>query len=135
MKTSKIIFWIIAIIVAGLVVYISIDSLSQPGIERFEGKYEELSSYRNENNTGPVIRVYAIKALDSSKEWMQEYGDAQPHTKYGRTVVFFFSSEIDQEISLSPTDPYIAIEMQSYVIATYLKSPMGDVNFTEGYPK
>lgn len=135
MKSSKIIFWIIAIFVAGLVVYISMDSLSQPGIERFEGKYEELSNYRNENNTGPVVRVYAIKALDSSTDWMREYGDAQPHTKYGRTVVFFFSNEMNQEITLSPTDPYFKEEMQRYVLATYQKSPMGEVSFTDGYPK
>ncbi|MEB2786328.1 hypothetical protein [Algoriphagus persicinus] len=135
MKSSKIIFWIISLIVAGLVVYIFMESLSQPGIERFEGKFKELSSYRNENNTGPVVRVYAIQALDSSKEWMHGYGDAMPHTKYGRTVVFFFSSDIDQQINLSPTDPYFTEDMQPYVIATYQKSPMGDVSFTDGYAK
>tara|TARA_R110002020_G_scaffold364290_3_gene576659 strand:+ start:1447 stop:1854 length:408 start_codon:yes stop_codon:yes gene_type:complete len=135
LKSSKIIFWIIALIVAGLVVYISMDSLSQPGIEQFEGKYKELSTYRNENNTGPVVRVYAVKALDKSKDWMREYGEAMPHTKYGRTVVFFFKDEIDQDIELSPTDPYFSIGMQPFVIATYQKSPMGDVSFTDGYPK
>ncbi|MFC5625129.1 hypothetical protein [Algoriphagus winogradskyi] len=135
MKSSKIIFWIIALTMAGLVVYISLDSLSQPGMERFDGKYKELSSFRNENNTGPVVRIYAIKALDSSKDWMREYGDAMPHTKYGRTVVFFFKDEIDQEIKLSPTEPYFMEAMQPYVIATYQKSPMGDVSFTNGYPK
>jgi len=135
LKSSKIIFWIIAIIVAGLVVYISLDSLSQPGIERFEGKYKELSSYRNENNTGPVVRVYAVSALDTSMDWMQEYGDAMPHTKYGRTVVFFFTKEVNQEISLSPTDPYFIQSLQTSVIATYQKSPMGDVSFTDGYAK
>lgn len=118
-----------------LVIWIAKDSLSQPGIERFEGKYEELSSYRNENNTGPVVRMYAVKALDSSKDWMRKYGDAQPHTKYGRTVVFFFSNEMDQEINLSPSDPYFAEGMRRYVIATYQKSPMGDVSFIDGYPK
>ncbi|WP_425635797.1 hypothetical protein ACPUEN_10265 [Algoriphagus yeomjeoni] len=135
MKSSKIIFWIITLIVIGLVVYISMASLSQPGMERFDGKYKELSTFRNENNTGPVVRIYAVKALDSSKEWMREYGDAMPHTKYGRTVVFFFNDGIDQEIKLSPTDPYFTQGMQPYVIATYQKSPMGDVSFTEGYPK
>ncbi|MEB2778222.1 hypothetical protein SYJ56_23125 [Algoriphagus sp. D3-2-R+10] len=135
MKSSKIIFWIIVLIVAGLVVYISMDSLSQPGMERFEGKYKELSSFRNENNTGPVVRVYAIRALDSSKEWMKDYGNAMPHTKYGRTIVFFFSDEIDQKINLSPTDPYFTQDMHPYVIATYQKSPMGDVSFTDGYSK
>lgn len=135
MKSSKIIFWIIALIVAALVVYISMDSLSQPGMERFEGKFQELCDYRNENNTGPVIRIYAVKALDNSKDWMRDYGDAMPHTKYGKTIVFYFSNEIDQKISLSPTEPYFDKVIQAHVIATYQKSPMGDVSFIEGYPK
>jgi hypothetical protein len=135
LKSSKIIFRILVVIVTALVAYFMMESFSQPGLERFDGKYKELSTYRNENNTGPVVRVYAIKALDSSTEWMREYGEAMPHTKYGRTVVFFFSDEIDQEIELSPTDPYFTIGLQPYVIATYQKSPMGDVSFTDGYPK
>lgn len=118
-----------------LVLMIVKESFFQPGIERFEGKYKELSSYRNENNTGPVVRVYAVKALDKNRDWMREYGDAMPHTKYGRTVVFYFSNEIDQEIILSPTDPYFKKGMQPYVLATYQKGPMGDVVFTDGYPK
>lgn len=123
------------VIVIALVAYFIMISFSQPGLERFDGKYRELSTFRNENNTGPVVRVYAVKALDNSTDWMREYGDAMPHSKYGRTVVFFFSDEIDQEIELAPTEPYFTIEMQPYVLATYQKSPMGDVSFMEGYPK
>lgn len=135
MKSSKIIFWIIAVFVIGLIVYISKESFSQPGLERFDNKFKELSSYRNENNTGPVVRIYAIKSLDKSKSLMREYGDAMPHTKYGRTVVFFFSNEIDQNIELSPTEPYFSNGMKSYVLATYQKSPMGEVSFIDGYPE
>lgn len=135
MKSSKFIFWIIAAFVLVLVIYIGRESLSQPGLERFQGKIEEFSSYRNENNTGPVVRVFAVKSLDPSKSLMREYGDAMPHNKYGRTVVFFFSDEIDQEIKLAPTDPYFSDELQPYVIATYQKSPMGEVSLIDGYPK
>ncbi|MCE7054357.1 hypothetical protein LZF95_06700 [Algoriphagus sp. AGSA1] len=135
MKSSKLIFYILAGVVIALVILIARESFFQPGMERFDGKFEELGHYRNENNTGPVVRVYAIKALDTSKEWMREYGDAMPHTKYGRTVLFFFNEEIGQEVKLSPTDPYFPEDMRPYVIATYQKSPMGDVSFTDGYPK
>ncbi len=120
---------------AGLVVYILVDSLSQPGMGRFEGKFQELADYRNENNTGPVVRIYAVKALDNTRDWMRDYGDAMPHTKYGKTIVFYFSDDMDQKISLSPTEPYFAKGIQPHVIATYQKSPMGDVSFIEGYPK
>ncbi|WP_236032723.1 hypothetical protein [Algoriphagus pacificus] len=135
MKSSKFIFYLLAGLVIFLVFWIGKESFTQPGLEQFEGKYEEIASYRNENNTGPVVRVLAVKALDSSKDWMKDFGDFQPHTKYGRTVVFFFSEGVDQKISLAPKDPYFSAGYQPYVIATYEKGPMGDVTFSEGYPK
>ena len=111
------------------------ESFFQPGMERFEGKYKELGNYRNENNTGPVVRIYAVKAIDQNKEWMKEYGDALPHTKYGKTIVFFFSAEIDQDIRLAPKEPYFTLGLKPYVIAKYEKSPMGQVSFIEELPK
>lgn len=124
-----------AILVVVLVFWIGKESFTQPGLEQFEGKYKLLSSFRNENNTGPVVRIITVKALDSNKDWMRSFGDLQPHTKYGRTMVFFFSDEIDQQISLSPTDPYFTSELKPYVIATYEKGPMGDVKLIDGYPE
>lgn len=118
-----------------LIFWIGKESLTQPGLQQFEGKYKPLSSFRNENNTGPVVRVITVQALDSNKEWMRSFGDLQPHTKYGRTLVFFFSDEIDQQISLSPTDPYFSSGLKPYVIATYEKGPMGDVKLIDGYPE
>lgn len=135
MKTSRIIFWIIGAIVLALVFYIGKESFTQPGMERFAGKYQELGKYRNENNTGPVVRIFAVKALDPSENWMKEYGEAQPHTKYGKTIVFFFSGDIDQEILLSPKEPYIHQNLEPYVLYTFEKTPMGEVRFTKGNSK
>lgn len=135
MKSSKLIFYLLAILVIALVFWIGKESFTQPGIDQFEGKYKLLSSFRNENNTGPVVRIITVKALDSNKEWMRSFGDFQPHTKYGRTLVFFFSDEIDQQISLSPTEPYFTSGLKPYVIATYEKGPMGDVKLIDGYPE
>lgn len=104
-------------------------------MERFEGKYEELGKYRNENNTGPVVRIFAVKALDPNESWMREYGDSQPHTKYGKTIIFFFSEDIDQKIELSPKEPYIDQKLESYVLYTYEKTPMGEVRFKQGNSK
>lgn len=104
-------------------------------MERFEGKYEELGKYRNENNTGPVVRIFAVKALDPSENWMRGYGDAQPHTKYGKTIVFFFSDDINQEIKLSPKEPYIDQNLESSVLYVYEKTPMGEVRITKGNTK
>ncbi len=135
MKSSRIIFWIIGAVVLALVFYIGKESFTQPGMERFEGKYEELGKYRNENNTGPVVRIFAVKALDPNENWMKEYGDAQPHTKYGKTIVFFFSEDINQKIELSPKEPYIDQSLESYVLYTYEKTPMGEVRFKQGNSK
>ncbi|WP_373397097.1 hypothetical protein V8V91_21290 [Algoriphagus halophilus] len=48
---------------------------------------------------------------------------------------FFFSEEVTQKISLSPTPPYFSSGYIPYLIATYEKGPMGDVKFIEGYPE
>ncbi len=135
MKSSKLIFYILATVVLVLVIVIARESFFQPGMARFEGKFEELGHYRNENNTGPVLRVYAVKVLDKNQDWMREYGDALPHTKYGKTLVFYFSDELDQKVQLGPKEPYFPQDMVPHVIATYQKSPMGEVSFTAGYQK
>jgi hypothetical protein len=135
LKSSKLIFYLLTILVIVLVFWIGKESFTQPGLQQFEGKYKLLSSFRNENNTGPVVRIITVQALDSNKDWMRSFGDLQPHTKYGRTMVFFFTDEIDQEISLSPTEPYFTSGLKPYVIATYEKGPMGDVKLIDGYPE
>lgn len=133
MKTQKLIFWIITTIVVALVFIISKESFTQPGLERFEGKLVELNSYRNENNTGPVLRVFAVKAIMNDESLMREYGNAMPHTKYGKTIVFFFSEDIDQDIIISPKEPFIPVGIQSFVLNTYVKMPMGEERLTQAY--
>ncbi len=130
MKSSKIIFWILASVVAVTVFFIGKESLSQPGMERFEGKYRELGNYRNENNTGPIVRIFAVQALDKDQEWMREFGDAQPHTKYGKTTVYYFSGLNQEHITLTALAPYFDPALKPYLIATYEKSPMGEASFT-----
>lgn len=98
-------------------------------MERFEGKYEELATYRNKNNTGPIVRLYAVRVLGSDNTWMEEYGNSLPHTKYGRTLVFFFDTALDQEISLSPKEPYFNPVLKPHLSASYEKTPMGEVRF------
>ena len=119
----------------GILIYqIVNESLSQPGLKAYEGKYEELAFLRNENNTGPVIRVYAIRALDEDRSWMKDFADALPHTKYGKTLVFFFTQELNQKIDLSPTEPYFPEEFKSLLLAQYEKTPMGESRFLPSIP-
>lgn len=104
-------------------------SFSGPGLERFEGKFEEVGFFRNENNTGPVVRVYAVKVNDADRETMRAFADAQPHTKYGRTLVFFFSDEIPGKVELAPVEPYFHQEYLPLLLAKFEKTPMGEGRF------
>ena len=117
-----------------LVYQIVSSSLSQPGLEQYEGKYEEVGFYRNENNTGPVVRIYAIRVLDTDDAWMRDFADAQPHTKYGRTLVFFFSPDLREKVSLSPQEPFFPEEFQPFLLAQFEKTPMGEGRFSTVKP-
>lgn len=118
-----------------LLVQIVRTSFSNPGMERFSGDFEELAFYRNENNTGPILRVYAIRIKnDVSSENMREFADAQPHTKYGRTLVYFFSSDLTEKLSLSSTEPYFPSEFEVFLLAKFEKTPMGEGRFTSLTP-
>jgi hypothetical protein len=134
LKRNKVIFYLIGFVVVILLIQIIRSSFSNPGVQAFDGKYEELGFYRNENNTGPVVRVYAIRVLDAEKDWMREFADAQPHTKYGRTLVFFFSPELKEKVELSPQEPFFPAELQPYLLARYEKTPMGEGRFSNVNP-
>ena len=101
-------------------------------MERFEGKFELHKQIRNENNKGPVIRVYAVKALDLDPTWMRGYADAQPHTKYGKTIVLFFEPETDfNSVQISLKSPYIDPKSSQRLLYKYEKLPMSDVKWSD----
>lgn len=130
MKRNKVILYALGLLV-GIVIYQIINaSLSQPGLEQWEGKYEEIGFYRNENNTGPVVRVFAIRALDENKAWMKDFADAQPHSKYGKTHVFFFSKDLADKLTLNPKEPFFDQKYRAFLLAEYEKTPMGESRFS-----
>lgn len=105
-------------------------SLSQPGVQDLKGDYRELARYRNENNTGPVIRVFAVATTGRRWEEMRAYGDFMPHTKYGTTRVFFFDRELEG-IHLYPEPPFFDAKWDRYCIASYEKTAMGQVKWQQ----
>ena len=109
-------------------------SISQPGLDQWNGKYEQIGYYRNENNTGPVVRVLAVKVLNREANWMKEFAEAQPHSKYGRTHVFFFSEEVTGQLELFPTSPFFSEEFRPFLLAEYEKTPMGESKFLDLNP-
>ncbi|PRY87535.1 hypothetical protein [Mongoliibacter ruber] len=128
---GKKLFYFIGGIVVVIVLWIMADTMMQPGVGDLKGDFQEVSFYRNENNTGPVIRVYAVYTSDSLWAEMRQYGDYMPHTKYGNTKVFFFRDKANVPQSLKGNEPYFNEALQNYCIAKYEKSAMGDVKFTK----
>ncbi|MHC2992027.1 hypothetical protein OB13_10670, partial [Pontibacter sp. HJ8] len=70
---------------AALVIWFIYDSFSLPSVDDLKGDFKEVAFYRNENNTGPIVRIYAVTVADTLWKEMQAYGDYMPHTKYGNT--------------------------------------------------
>lgn len=105
------------------------ESFSQSGMEQWEGKYEEIGYFRNENNTGPIIRILAVRVKDENPDWMEGFGDAQPHSKYGRTLVFYFKPIFSEKIKLNPKEPFFPEEYRPFLLAQYEKTPMAERRF------
>jgi hypothetical protein len=111
-----------------LAIFIVINSMSQPGVQDLEGNFEQVAMYRNENNTGPVIRLYAVTVNDTLWTEMEQYGNFMPHTKYGITKVYFFLEGSPTPANLQPGQP-LAPAYAPYCIATYEKDAMSGVAF------
>ncbi|MCH6198760.1 hypothetical protein MMU07_04145 [Aquiflexum sp. LQ15W] len=130
---SRKFFYGLIIVVGALVIWIVVDSLSQPGLGELKGEYTEVAFFRNENNTGPIIRIYAIHSPDSLWEEMEKYGNYMPHSKYGSTKVYFFSLREKTPKEVFPESPYFDPVYSEYCLAMYEKAAMGQVRFVK-YP-
>lgn len=117
---------ILAIIVLIIVAWILKDTFNQSGIEDLKGGFIEVAHYRNENNTGPVQRIYAVKIKDITGAQLLDYGNLMPHNKYGNTKVYFFLEGSDVPSSLSPGDENFDQKYNSSCFALYEKSAMGN---------
>jgi hypothetical protein len=109
------------------------DSLSQPGVGDLPGNFEEIATYRNENNTGPIVRVYAVTVADTLWHTMRQYGDFMPHTKYGNTKVYFFRQGQPVPKTVQPGGVNFDAEFNQYCLAKYEKEVLGNVTF-QRYP-
>ena len=130
MKNKSIIYGIVLVVMA-MVVWIGMDTFTQPGIGDLKGTYSEISTYRNENNTGPVLRIYAVYTADTLWEDMEAYGNFMPHTKYGNTKVFFFSDINHTPKEVVPDAPHFDAQYGRYCIGKYEKTAMGEVGLVK----
>ncbi|WP_224997212.1 hypothetical protein [Cesiribacter sp. SM1] len=125
--------FIFLLLIIGTVLFIMWSSLSQPGVKDLEGDFREEALYRNENNTGPIVRLYAVSLRDTLWQEMKQYGDFMPYTKYGTTKVYFFPNNSPVPNTIKPGAESIDDRYKPYCLAVYEKNNMGQVSFIR-YP-
>lgn len=130
MAGKKLKYILIAVFVL-LVGWFLKDALTQPGVRDLPGDFEEVAVYRNENNTGPIKRIYAVTVADTLWDQMQQYGDFMPHTKYGTTTVYFFLKGQPVPQQVVPGEQNFDARFQEDVLAVYEKDAMNQVSLVK----
>ena len=120
---------LLVLIAAALIIWFTWDAFTQPGVQDLEGGFKEVAVYRNENNTGPVIRIYAVTVADPQVAEMEQYGNYMPHTKYGNTKVYFFKKGDKVPAKVYPGEDNFPAEFKTKLLASYEKDAMGQVTF------
>lgn len=115
-------------------VTIIVNLMMTENINSIEGNFEELAFERNENNTGPIHRLYAFSVSDTLWENMQKHADLLPHTKYGTTEVFYFVNlDVTIPINLILKDSKASSFDKSSCVAYLKKDGMGSIKI-ERFP-
>lgn len=116
-----------------IIIAIIWNAITEPGIKDLKSDFKEVAFIRNEQNTGPVIRIYAVSL--NSEDWkeMEQYGNYMPHTKYGTTRIYFFlnNSEIPEELNFGELN--IPEKYKKNCIAIYEKDGMSQTSIRK-YP-
>lgn len=119
--------WVFWAVLAFLIVLMLLKAFDQPGVKDLSSGFEEVTVYRNENNTGPVIRWYVVTTNDpDNTEEMKTFGRLMPYTKFGETKVFFFDSQQPFPEAIQYDAPHFPKHLQPYCLAVYEKSFQGE---------
>lgn len=127
---GKRIKYAIGLVVLIFIGYLVLDALSIPGVNDLKGGFREVAVFRNENNTGPIVRIYAVTVKAPTESEMKTYGDLMPYTKYGTTRVYFFKEGSPSPTSISREEPNFSQDLDRYCIAKYDKNAMAQVTFS-----
>lgn len=115
-------------LIALIIVFLAIrNSLQQ---SNFKSKFVEIDLYRNENNTGPVERVYIITTSDSIWNEMQRYSGLMPYSKLGTTKVYFFHEDSPYPKQAQGGRINFDPEFEAYCLAKYQKNNFGATSFS-----
>jgi len=121
---KKYLFGIIAAFTAFLIWQLT----EEAGVHQMDG-FTQRAFVRNENNTGPVVRIYAVSVVDTAWDEMERYGNLLPHTKYGTTKAFFFPEGERYPESIGLAEPHVAPAFQDACLGVFIKNNMGRVRF------
>lgn len=122
--------YILFIIAGAALLWMLADAFFQPGIKDLKGNFKEIKFIRNEQNTGPVVRLYIVSVKDTLWDEMQTYGNYMPYNKYGTTKIYFF-----REGSMIPDTLFLETgnfpeKYKPYCIGVYQKDAMSQVSLT-----
>lgn len=130
MKNKKVYILIIAFIAVAAMFW---NVLTAPGIKELKGNFKEAAFTRNEQNSGPVIRIYAVTLSAAYWKEMEQYGNYMPHNKFGTTRVYFFLSNEPYPENLALGENNFDDRFKQYCLGIYEKDGMGQVTFIK-YP-
>lgn len=116
-----------------IIIAIIWNAITEPGIKDLRSDFKEIAFIRNEQNTGPVIRIYAVSLNSENWKEMEQYGNYMPHTKYGTTRIYFFLNNTDLPEELSFGEINIAERYRKNCIAIYEKDGMSQSSIRK-YP-
>lgn len=102
------------------------DTFTQRNVTDLNGSFTQKASYRNENNTGPIQRIYSVTVRDIANAEFETYGNLMPHSKYGNTKVYFFKEGEASPTKLYPGNLNFDPVFKKNCIAVYEKSAMGN---------
>lgn len=130
MKKNKLYILIISVVAIAAMFW---NAISEPGIKSLKGNLKETAFIRNEQNTGPVIRIYAVRIDQENWAEMELYGNYMPHNKYGTTRVYYFLSNKPYIGKLDIEGSNIEEEYKQDCIALYEKNGMSQSSIVK-YP-
>ncbi len=130
MKKNKIYLFIISAIIIVRIFWSVFNTL---GINDLDGNLKEIAFIRNEQNTGPIVRVYAVIIDEENWESMEQYGNYMPHNKYGTTRIYFFLSNNPYRGKLQIEGENIEKSYQKECIALFEKNGMSQTSLVK-YP-
>jgi hypothetical protein len=130
MKKYKVYILVASVLIVSAIVW---NTITEPGIKDLKSDFKEVAFIRNEQNTGPVIRIYAVSLKTENWEEMKQYGNYMPHTKYGTTRIYFFLNNSDIPEELNFGDVNIPERYKKNCIAIYEKDGMSQSSIRK-YP-